>query len=240
MSEQSSKYWPIFLIVAAISTAAVWKFAPMVPLSQSARSACVRWTHKARQIVGLEPAPVYQHTIPEMANAATVSQPATTAEAKPLPAATQPIAPKTPNVARAVTSGGGNAAVPDDDDEDPLSMTREQRKKRYDELTKLADERRHQILRENLMKSEEGKRALAAVKKFKAFGAEVNELKKKYGETDSRVVSKRGELLKLKDEVRRTNDEYKKWKEAHRDEFKVPEEDEKYRELIGKREMYRN
>ncbi len=231
MSEQSSKYWPIFLIVAAISTAAVWRLAPMVPLSRDARTTCVRWAHKARQMIGLEPAPVYQHAIPEMANAAAVSQPATTTESKPLPAAVQPVANKS-------TQAGKSGGVSNDSDEDPLSMTREQRKKKYDELTKLADERRHQILRENLTKSEEGKRALAAVKKFKAFGEEVNELKKKYGETDSRVVSKRGELLKLKDEVRRTNDEYKKWKEAHRDEFKVPEEDMTYRKLIGKRQLY--
>jgi hypothetical protein len=122
--------------------------------------------------------------------------------------------------------------------DDAIAMTPAQRKKKYEELSKKAEARRLQVLRENLTRSAEGRKALAAVKAFKELAAKVDDLKKKYGETDSRVVSKRGDLLKLKDEVRRTNEAYKKWKERHPDQFIVPEADEEYRKIIGERQLY--
>ena len=117
-------------------------------------------------------------------------------------------------------------------------MTPAQRKKKYEELSKKAEARRLQILRENLTRSEEGRKALAAVKAFKELAAKVDELKKKYGETDSRVTSKRGDLLRLKDDVRRTNEAYKRWKEKNPQKFVVPESDEEYRKIIGERQLY--
>lgn len=232
-----SNYWPVFLIVAALSTAAVWRFAPKAPLSPTARARCVEWTHKVRQVIGLEAAPCdtlrEERASEETARLLPPEEKNASVETEKKSAA-QRQEPQKPAM------GGTESVQAVKQDDDPLSMTPAQRKLKYEELTKKAEARRREILRANVMKSEEGRNALEAVKKFKEFSAEVEKLKEKYGETDSRVVSKRGDLLKLKDEVRRTNEIYKKWKEAHQDGFTVPEADETYRRIIAERRLYKN
>ena len=48
MSAKNSIYWPVFLIVAALSTAAVWKFAPVAPIPDDCRAWCVKMVKRLR------------------------------------------------------------------------------------------------------------------------------------------------------------------------------------------------
>lgn len=295
MSAKPNFYWPVFITVAALGTAAVWRFAPMAPLSPEARAFCVELTHKALQGVGLEAKPdsntvqvasvkvppvrqpvtntppktartaaVATNARPEKARAATNAVPkivqvpanivktaqTTNSAASDVKKKNQEAAqkkPQTPPEVKPPTNTVKRAKKKrklTEEEKQALeaeraaAMTPKQRKRKYDELTKLAEERRRMILQENLSQSREGKKALAAVKKFKKFAAEVERLKERYGETDSRVVSKRGTLLRLRDEVRRTNENYKKWKEKNPDKFITPEQDTTYRKIIGRRQLY--
>ena len=266
MSAKNSTYWPVFLIVAALSTAAVWKFAPIAPIPDDCRAWCVKTVKsvlkgRARNEpkgTGTVKEDIRRPTADGRMSAETPpSAPATVQ--KNDPAGRQSLDPQSAGRSpRERRPGGAESSSPApaarpvaaaaqtkveelaqaEEADDAIAMTPAQRKKKYEELTKKAEARRLQVLRENLTKSAEGRKALAAVKAFKEFAAKVDALKKQYGETDSRVVSKRGDLLKLKDDVRRTNDAYKKWKEKHPDQFIVPEADEEYRKIIGERQLY--
>jgi hypothetical protein len=282
MSVKSGIYWPAFLIVATVSAAAVWRYAPAVPLPPEARAFCVKWTHKALQMTGLEEGSAKDEEskavqLKNDAGQSTDDKLQTTADKQPvLKPETSAQKPKTqsqkleakdprpkarnqkpaainqkPEVRRQKPETRNqkpetkSAPAPRAAElrqaelaEDALAMTPAQRKVKYDELTKKAETRRKEIMRENLSKSPEGQKALAAVKEFKELAEKVEALKKKYGETDSRVVSKRGDILRLKDKVRRTNEAYKKWKEQHPDKFTPPEADEIYRKIIGERQLY--
>ena len=218
MNVKSGRYWFVFHIVAALSAAAIWYFAPQAPIPRSTRALFVKWTHKALQQIGIE-------SRPDDKNASS------------LPPSKNTTPDKASNAGKEAKAEKVEKAEKSDD---AFTMTPAQRKKKYDELTKKLEARRIQVLRENLNRSPEGKRALAAVKAFKELGAKVEELKKRYGETDSRVMARRGDLLKLKDEVRRTNEEYKKWKEKHPDKLMKPEDDEIYRKIFGERRLYKN
>lgn len=259
MSAKNSIYWPVFLIVAALSTAAVWKFAPVAPLPDDCRAWCVKMAKRvtrgaAKGNSGTDggrmsavESRMSAETTPRPPAAAAYPQAAPSSpSAAPAPAARPQAAPSSPSTVPAPAARP--VAVPAqakveelaqaEASDDALAMTPAQRKKKYEELTKKAEARRLQILRENLTRSEEGRKALAAVKAFKELAAKVDELKKKYGETDSRVTSKRGDLLRLKDDVRRTNEAYKRWKEKNPQKFVVPESDEEYRKIIGERQLY--
>jgi len=214
----------VLAIIAAISAAVICRIPPPDSLPPPARELYVQWMDGARKYLGLDEKPNTETNVP--------------------PAATAPLANETTNVPPAEATKPKPAPPPpaesaqDNSADDALAMTPAQRKKKYEELTKKAEARRLQVLRENLNKSPEGRKALAAVKAFKELGAKVDELKKKYGETDSRVIAKRGDLLKLKDEVRRTNEAYKKWKEKHPGKLVAPEDDEIYRKIISERQLY--
>ena len=269
MSTKNSIYWPVFLIVAALSTAAVWKFAPVAPIPDDCRAWCVKMVKRATQgaakgnpgtdigrTSAVESRTAQEATPSSPAPAArpeTVPSPKNDSVGRGVPASTQSVGrsprDRRPGVAESSSPPPApTAKVPAqtkaeelaqaEKADDAIAMTPAQRKQKYEELSKKAEARRLQVLRENLTRSAEGRKALAAVKAFKDLAAKVDDLKKKYGETDSRVVSKRGDLLKLKDEVRRTNEAYKKWKERHPDQFIVPEADEEYRKIIGERQLY--
>ena len=261
MSAKNSIYWPVFLIVAALSTAAVWKFAPVVPLPEDCRAWCVRTVRglvHARKSAAPQQSPTFaktstfaKATVDESANKPETSPQKPEARNQPSPrlppsprlrwtsqrASQNPEAQKPETRSQKPETKVEELAQAEASD-DAIAMTPAQRKKKYEELTKKAEARRLQVLRENLTRSEEGRKALAAVKAFKDFAAKVDDLKKKYGETDSRVTSKRGELLRLKDDVRRTNDAYKRWKEKNPQKFVAPEADEEYRKIIGERQLY--
>ena len=282
MSVKSGIYWPAFLIVATVSAAAVWRYAPAVPLPPEARAFCVKWTHMALQMTGLEERRAAREDSKDVrlkndVSHSTDDKQQTTVDKQPAPKPnTSAQKPKTPSQkleakdpkpkarnqkqetrnkkqevrrqkpeARNQKPETQSAPAPRAAElrqaelaEDALAMTPAQRKVKYDELTKKAEARRKEIMRENLSKSPEGQKALAAVKEFKELAEKVEALKKKYGETDSRVVAKRGDILRLKDKVRSTNEAYKKWKEQHPDKFTPPEADEIYRKIIGERQLY--
>ncbi len=274
MSAKNSIYWPVFLIVASLSTAAVWKFAPVAPIPDDCRAWCVKMVKRVTRgaAKGNPETDVGRMSAVEnrMSGETTSSSPASAARPKTAPLSST-VAQKNDAAGRGVPDSTQSAGQSPRDRrpreaesssptpapiakapaevkteelaqaekaDDAIAMTPAQRKQKYEELSKKAEARRLQVLRENLTRSAEGRKALAAVKAFKELAAKVDDLKKKFGETDSRVVSKRGDLLKLKDEVRRTNEAYKKWKERHPDQFIVPEADEEYRKIIGERQLY--
>ena len=274
MSAKNSIYWPVFLIVAALSTAAVWKFAPVAPIPDDCRAWCVKMVKRVTQSAakGNPGTDVGRASAVEsrMSQEAPPSSPVPVARPEAAPAAStavqkndsakqgvivppqsagRPPRDRRPEVAKSSSPAPAPTAkapaevkveelAQAEASDDAIAMTPAQRKKKYEELSKKAEARRLQILRENLTRSEEGRKALAAVKAFKELAAKVDELKKKYGETDSRVTSKRGDLLRLKDDVRRTNEAYKRWKEKNPQKFVVPESDEEYRKIIGERQLY--
>ena len=269
MSAKNSIYWPVFLIVASLSTVTVWKFAPVAPIPDDCRAWCVKMVKRVTRgaAKGNQETDVGRISAVEsrMSGETTASSPASAArpEAAPyqkndstgrgVPNPPQSVGRSPRDRRPEVAESSSPAPAPTvkapaqtkveelaqaEKADDAIAMTPAQRKQKYEELSKKAEARRLQVLRENLTRSAEGRKALAAVKAFKDLAAKVNDLKKKYGETDSRVVSKRGDLLKLKDEVRRTNEAYKKWKERHPDQFIVPEADEEYRKIIGERQLY--
>ena len=262
MSAKNSIYWPVFLIVASLSTAAVWKFAPVAPIPDDCRAWCVKMVKRVTRgaAKGNPEMDVGRMSAVEnrMSGETTSSSPASAARPKTAPLRGVPdstqsagqsprdrrpreaesSSPTPAPIAKAPAEVKTEELAQAEKADDAIAMTPAQRKQKYEELSKKAEARRLQVLRENLTRSAEGRKALAAVKAFKELAAKVDDLKKKYGETDSRVVSKRGDLLKLKDEVRRTNEAYKKWKERHPDQFIVPEADEEYRKIIGERQLY--
>ena len=274
MSVKNSIYWLVFLIFAALSTAAVWKFAPVAPISDDCRAWCVKVAKRMTRGVANENPGTGGGKMSavgsRMSQGATPSSRASAARPKVAPPSSA-VAPRNDLARRGITDppqsvgrsprdrrpGGAKSSSPPpaptpkapakvkveelaqaEASDAAIAMTPAQRKKKYEELSKKAEARYQQILRENLMRSEEGRKALAAVKAFKKLAAKVDELKKKYGETDSRVTSKRGDLLRLKDDVRRTNEAYKRWKEKNPQKFIVPESDMEYRKIIGERQLY--
>lgn len=258
-------YWPVFAAVAVLSTAAVWRFAPLAPLSDEMRSACVAYTHKALQCAGLEvtaDAPRQQPAAPAKPAAEVADTPAAAPSSPPaLPEKATPQTARIPPSRQAQAEPPKKArpvrakprpvpvqekkpalaeASPPPPPEKPKTLTPEARKAQYDALTKKAEARKLEIMRENLNKSREGQKALAALKAFKARSAHVEALKEKYGPTDARVTRYRGELLKLRDEVRRTNEAYKRWKEKNADRLVVVEDDPAYRQILLERSRYEN
>ena len=205
MRRKTDIYWPVFFVVAVVTTVATWRFAPNVPLSSDARAQCILLTHRARQFLRLEPSP----------SATSQSTVTLQGEAKPKDRLQSLAIDDT-------TDATGDVA---------------DKKAKYDDITRRMQERRRAILEQNLSKSKEGQDALAALKAFKEFSAKVDALKKEHGETDYRVTSLRGDLVRLKDEVRRTNDLYKQWKASHPEEVLIPEDDPLYRKLTAERAL---
>lgn len=228
------------MVVAVVSTVAVWRFAPYAPLSEDARATCVEWTHRARQLLRLEAPPQERHveTVAPLPAAPEALKPApqkpeAQKQDSPKPAERQkPEAQREPEAKKQDSSSAALKAGLRSAD------SAASKKARYEELTKRLDSLRREILRRNVEQSPEGRKALAAKMAFNKLAAEVEELKKKYGETDSRVMRRRGDLLKLKDDLIRASDQYKKWKESHPDKIVVPEEDPTYRELMAERHFF--
>lgn len=130
------------------------------------------------------------------------------------------------------------AAMLANDDPDPSTLTPEQRKRKHDELLAAAKARKLEVLRANLMKSQEGRDALKATLAYRAKADEMKRLEAKHGAADDRLWSLRLELAPLKDEVAIANARYKTWKDAHPSEVVDPSADETYRDLITRSRFY--
>lgn len=125
-------------------------------------------------------------------------------------------------------------------DPDPAKLTPEQRKRRYKELLAAADARKHEVMRSNLMKSEEGREALKATRAFQAKADEIKRLDQKHGWTDNRLWALRLELAPLRDNAIIANARYKAWKDAHPTEVVDPNTDKLYKNLIYRSRFFKD
>ncbi len=126
------------------------------------------------------------------------------------------------------------------DDPDPSSLTPEQRKRKYKELLAAADQRKREVMRANMMKSEVGREALRVTMAFHAKSEELNRLREKHGATDDKLWALRLELSPLRNQVAVANARYKAWKDAHPSEVDDPLADKVYRDLIARSRFYRD
>ncbi len=164
---------------------------------------------------------------------------------------------ESPNVPDAATLGDGNVAaatagpaapVPTAlgeianpaNDPDPSSLTRDQRRKRYQELIGAAEQRKREVLLSAVKKCPEGLEALKATRTYHAKADELRKLEARHGNTDDGVALLRIELVHLKEAVKVSNARYKAWKDAHPEEAVDPMADKLYCDLVARSRFYRD
>ena len=125
-------------------------------------------------------------------------------------------------------------------DPEPASLTREQRKQRYEELVAAAEQRKREVLFARLKNCPEGLEALKATRAYHAKVAEMKKLEAERGQTDDGVALLRIELVHLKEAVQVANARYKDWKDAHPAEVVDPMTDKLYCDLIARSRFYRD
>ena len=125
-------------------------------------------------------------------------------------------------------------------DPEPASLTREQRKQRYEELVAAAEQRKREVLFARLKNCPEGLEALKATRAYHAKVAEMKKLEAERGQTDDGVALLRIELVHLKEAVQVANARYKDWKDAHPTEVVDPMTDKLYCDLIARSRFYRD
>ncbi|MBR1588966.1 MAG: hypothetical protein IJ658_11650, partial [Kiritimatiellae bacterium] len=125
-------------------------------------------------------------------------------------------------------------------DPEPASLTREQRKRRYNELIAAANQRKREVLLAALKKCPEGLEALKATRAYHAKADEMRRLEAQHGNTDDNVTMLRIELVHLKEAVKVTNDRYKVWKDSHPGEVADPMTDSLYCDLIARSRFFRD
>lgn len=143
------------------------------------------------------------------------------------------------NSAPSVPTALGAIADPASDPE-PASITREQRKQRYEELVAAANQRKREVLLSCLKKCPEGIEALKATRAYHAKVDEMKKLEKKHGKIDDSVALLRIELVQLKEAVRVSNARYKAWKDAHPGETVDPMNDKLYCDLIARSRFFKD
>ena len=125
-------------------------------------------------------------------------------------------------------------------DPEPASLTREQRKQRYEELVAAAEQRKREVLFARLKNCPEGLEALKATRAYHAKVAEMKKLEAERGQTDDGVALLRIELVHLKEAVQVANARYKDWKDAHPEAVVDPMTDKLYCDLIARSRFYRD
>ena len=143
------------------------------------------------------------------------------------------------NSATPVPTELGAIADPASDPE-PSSLTREQRKRRYQELVAAADKRKREVLLACLSKCPEGIEALNATRAYHAKVDEMKKLEDKQGQTDDNVALLRIELVHLKEALNIANARYKAWKDAHPEEVVDPMSDQLYCDLVARSRFYKD
>lgn len=120
-------------------------------------------------------------------------------------------------------------------DYNKLSERQKEFLKKYYELNGKAEERKTQVLKENLAKSPYLAKAAAALKKYNAASKRLKELKDMPEDFRRKATYK---LSHLKSEIQELNQKHKEWKEQHRSELNDYVNDPKYIEIIAEREKF--
>ena len=149
--------------------------------------------------------------------------------------------PRTPSATSAPTAPTALGTIADPaSDPEPASLTREQRKRRYNELVAAANQRKREVLLASLKKCPEGIEALKATRAYHAKVDEMKKLEEKHGKIDDSVTLLRIELVHLKEAVRVANARYKAWKDAHPEEAVDPMADKLYCDLVARSRFYKD
>ena len=217
--------WPILVIALALMAAGAWVLFPeeRTAVTSTVSSFCTSFAEHAKSAWTRLFPPAGEAEVPE---------------ADLLDDGDIPDAPSA-NAASTVATSLGAMADPASDPE-PGKLTSEQRKRRYKELVAAADARKREVMRFNLMKSEEGREALKATRAFQAKADEIKRLDQKHGWTDNRLWALRLELAPLRDNAIIANARYKAWKDAHPTEVVDPNTDKLYKNLIYRSRFFRD
>ena len=216
--------WPILVIVLALLVAGAWVAFPLARknVGSAVSSFCTSFAAEAKSAWARLFPSVDDPIIPDLLDDDSI---------------VGTLRATSGNSASPVPTGLGAIADPASDPE-PSSLTREQRKLRYEELVAAADQRKREVLLTSLKKCPEG---LEALKVTRAYHAKVDEMKKleeKCGQTDDNVALLRIELVHLKEAVKVANARYKVWKDAHPGEVVDPMSDKLYCDLIARSRFY--
>lgn len=123
---------------------------------------------------------------------------------------------------------------------DPLSLSPDARREKYQTLVQAADARKKEVLQTLLRQSPEIREAFQATKKLKAATIRQQELARQYGPTDERVEAAYYEIIRLRETVRDANARFRAWKDRHPDQPTDPEQDPVYRDLIARSRLYKD
>ena len=216
--------WPILVIALALMAAGAWVFFPKArtTVTSTVSSFCSSFAEHAKDAWARLFPPAGEAIVPEL----------------DIPDDDN-LADNVGHTNSTVATALGAIADPASDP-DPAKLTPEQRKRRYKELLAAADARKHEVMRSNLMKSEEGREALKATRAFQAKADEIKRLDQKHGWTDNRLWALRLELAPLRDNAIIANARYKAWKDAHPSEVVDPDADKLYKNLIYRSRFFKD
>ena len=125
--------------------------------------------------------------------------------------------------------------IPFSGDYNKLSDHHKETLKKYYELNGKAEERKAEVLKENLSKSPYLAKAAAALKKYNTASKRFKEIKNMPEDFRRKATYK---LTQLKDQVQELNQKHKEWKEQHQSELNDYINDPKYIEIIAEREKF--
>ena len=217
---------PLVVIALALLVAGAWVFFP-----------------REIKSVGSAVSSFFASFTAEAKNAwARLSPPKEVPEVPDLPGDEQVAAsPRADSIAAAPPVPTALGAIADSaSDPEPSSLTREQRKQRYEELVAAAEQRKREVLFARLKNCPEGLEALKATRAYHAKVAEMKKLEAERGQTDDGVALLRIELVHLKEAVQVANARYKDWKDAHPEAVVDPMTDKLYCDLIARSRFYRD
>jgi hypothetical protein len=109
--------------------------------------------------------------------------------------------------------------------------------KKYYELTGKAEERKAEVLKENLAKSPYLSEAAKELKKYNTATERFKSIKNPSEDFRREATYK---LSQLKDKIQTLNQKHKEWKETHQAELGDYTSDAKYNAIIAEREKYRD
>ena len=218
--------WPILVIALAVLVAGAWVAFPKErkAIGPAVSSFCSSFAAEAKNAWARLFPSVDDPIIPDqLGDDSVVGAPR---------AASANSAPPVPTALGAIADSAS--------DPEPSSLTREQRKRRYEELVAAADQRKREVLFASLKKSPEGLEALKATRAYHAKVDEMKKLEAQRGQTDDGVALLRIELVHLKEAVKVANARYKTWKDAHPGEVVDPMVDKLYCDLISRSRFYKD
>jgi hypothetical protein len=125
--------------------------------------------------------------------------------------------------------------VPFSGDYNKLSEKRKTALKKYYELSGKAEERKKEVLKNNLSKSPYLAKAAELLRKYNTAIKRLEGMKNASEDFRREATYK---LSQLKDKIQQLNQKHKEWKESHSAELNDYTNDEKYVEIIAEREKF--